>query len=87
MGNYHPISIKNGIQTKTEMLSSKITEPEMQAEFQDGRRRHLGQSSARYKMGNYHPNLMKIGSQTKTGMLRSKVTKRKCAAKNCKLYM
>jgi hypothetical protein len=43
--------------------------------FQDGRRRHVGNSSACYKIGNYHPILMKIGTQTKTDMLSSKITK------------
>jgi hypothetical protein len=43
--------------------------------FQDGRRRHVGNSSACYKMGNYHPILMKIGTQTKKNMLSSKITK------------
>jgi hypothetical protein len=43
--------------------------------FQDGRRRHVGNSSACYKMGNYHRTLMKIGTQTKTDMLSSKVIK------------
>jgi hypothetical protein len=43
--------------------------------FQDGRRRHVGNSSECYKMGNYHPILIKFGTQTKTGMLSSKVTK------------
>jgi hypothetical protein len=43
--------------------------------FQDGRRRHVGNSSACYKMGNYHPISMKIGTQTKKNMLSSKVTK------------
>jgi hypothetical protein len=33
--------------------------------FQDGRRRHVGNSSECYKMGNYHPILMQIGTQTK----------------------
>jgi hypothetical protein len=48
--------------------------------FQDGRRRHVGNSSECYKMGNYHPILMKIGTQTKKNMLSSKITKRKCMA-------
>jgi hypothetical protein len=48
---------------------------ELQAKIQDGRRRHVGNSSACYKIGNYHPMSMKIGIQTKTGMLSSKVTK------------
>jgi hypothetical protein len=41
--------------------------------FQDGRRRHVGNSSERYKMGNYHPILMQIGTQTKKNMLSSKI--------------
>jgi hypothetical protein len=40
--------------------------------FQDGRRRHVGNSSECYKMGNYHPILMKIGTQTKKNMLKFK---------------
>jgi hypothetical protein len=43
--------------------------------FQDGRRRHDGNSSACYKMGNYHPILMKISTQTKKNMPSSKITK------------
>jgi hypothetical protein len=43
--------------------------------FQDGRRRHVGNSSECYKMGNYHPILMQIGTQTKKNILSSKVTK------------
>jgi hypothetical protein len=43
--------------------------------FQDGRRRHVGNSSECYKMGNYHPILMKIGPQTKKKMLSLKITK------------
>jgi hypothetical protein len=43
--------------------------------FQDGRRRHVGNSSECYKMGNYHPILMKIGTQTKKNMLSLKITK------------
>jgi hypothetical protein len=43
--------------------------------FQDGRRRHVGNSGACYKMGNYHRTLMKIGTQTKQNMLSSKVIK------------
>jgi hypothetical protein len=42
--------------------------------FQDGRR-HVGNSSACYKMGNYHRTLMKIGTQTKKNMLCSKIMK------------
>jgi hypothetical protein len=41
--------------------------------FQDGRRRHVGNSSACYKIGNYHPILMQlVGTQTKKNMLSSK---------------
>jgi hypothetical protein len=42
--------------------------------FQDGRRRHVGNSSERYKMGNCHPILMKIGTQTKKNVLSSNFT-------------
>jgi hypothetical protein len=45
--------------------------------FQDGRHRHVGNSSACYKMGNYHRTLMKISTQTKTDMLSLKVIKAK----------
>jgi hypothetical protein len=64
MGNYHMISIKIGTQTDIHMLNSNITKAEVYIKFQDGRRRHVGNSSACYKMGNYHPILMKIGAQT-----------------------
>jgi hypothetical protein len=43
--------------------------------FQDGRRRHVGNSSECYKMGNYHAILMKIGTQTKKSMPSSERTK------------
>lgn len=43
--------------------------------FQDGRRRHAGNSSACYKKGNYHLILMKIGTQTKKNMQSLKITK------------
>jgi hypothetical protein len=51
----------------------KNTTPEVTDRFQDGRRRHVGNSSECYKMGNYHPILMQIGTQTKKKMLSSKV--------------
>jgi hypothetical protein len=41
MGNYHPILMKIGAQTKKSMLSSKVTKAEVQANFQDGRCRHF----------------------------------------------
>jgi hypothetical protein len=44
MGNYHPISIKIGTQTKKNVLSSKVTKAEVTDRFQDGRRRHVGNS-------------------------------------------
>jgi hypothetical protein len=56
--------MKISTQTKKSMLSSKLTKAEMMDRFQDGRR-HVGNSSACYKMGNYHPIPMKIGTQTK----------------------
>jgi hypothetical protein len=74
MGNYHPILMKIGTQTKKNMLSSKVTIPEAYAKLQDGRRRHFGNSSACYKMGNYNPILTKIGTQTKENMLSLEVT-------------
>jgi hypothetical protein len=40
--------------------------------FQDGRRRHVGNSSECYKMRNYHPILMQIITKTKKNMLSSK---------------
>jgi hypothetical protein len=42
--------------------------------FQDGRRRHVGNSSECYKMGIYHPILMQIGTQTKKIMPSSEIT-------------
>jgi hypothetical protein len=51
----------------------KNATPEVTDRFQDGRRHHVGDSIACYKMGNYHPILMKIGTQTKKSMLSSKV--------------
>jgi hypothetical protein len=58
MGNYQPILMQIGTQTKKNMLCSKITIPEVRIKFQDGRCRHLGNSSACNKMGNYHPILI-----------------------------
>jgi hypothetical protein len=75
MGNYHRTLMKIGTQTKTDMPSSKVRKAEVTDRFQDGRRRHVGNSSACHKMGNYHRTLMKIGTQTKTDMLSSKVIK------------
>jgi hypothetical protein len=49
--------------------------------FQDGRRRHVGNSSACYKMGIYHPILMKISTQTKKNMLSSKVIRAEAYSK------
>jgi hypothetical protein len=48
--------------------------------FQDGRRRHVGNPSACYKMGNYQMISIKIGTQTKKNMLKSKITKAKAQA-------
>jgi hypothetical protein len=90
MSKYHPILMKIGTQTKKSMLSSKVTKAEVTDLFQDGRRRrHVGISSACYKMGNYHPISMKIGTQTKKNMLSSKVIKaeaygKKAAKMKCK---
>jgi hypothetical protein len=81
MGNYHPILMQIGSQTKKNMLSLKITVPEVTIKFQDGRRRHIGNWRACYKMGNYHPILMQIGSQTKKSMPSSEITKPETFAK------
>jgi hypothetical protein len=42
MGNYHPILMQIGMQRKKNMLSLKITLPEVTIKFQDDRRRHIG---------------------------------------------
>jgi hypothetical protein len=53
----------------------KKAKPEVTDRFQDGRRRrHVGNSSACYKIGNYHPILIKIGKEAEKNMLSSKVT-------------
>jgi hypothetical protein len=41
MGNYHPILMQIGSKTKKNMLSLKITIPEVTIKLQDGRRRHF----------------------------------------------
>jgi hypothetical protein len=47
VGSSLPIKIKNA-------------QPKVIDRFQDGRRRHAGDSSACYKMGSYQPILMKF---------------------------
>jgi hypothetical protein len=42
--------------------------------IQDGRRRHVGNSSECHKMGSYNPILMKVGTKAKNNMLSSKIT-------------
>jgi hypothetical protein len=42
MGNYNTILMQIGTQTKKNTLKLKITIPEVTIEFQDGRRRHIG---------------------------------------------
>jgi hypothetical protein len=44
MGNYHPIAMKIGTQTKKNILSSKVTKAEVTDRYQDGRCRHVGTS-------------------------------------------
>jgi hypothetical protein len=44
MGKYHPIVMKSGTQTNKNMLSLKVTIPEVTIKFHDGRRRHVGNS-------------------------------------------
>jgi hypothetical protein len=65
MDNHHMILMKYDTQTKKIMLSSKVRKADIIDCFQDGRLRHVGNSSACYKMGNYHLISMKIGTQTK----------------------
>jgi hypothetical protein len=81
MGNYHPILMQIGTQTKKNMLSSKFalldnTGSDWKIQIPDDgrRRRPFGNWSACYKMGNYHPILMQIGTQTKKNMLSLKIT-------------
>jgi hypothetical protein len=81
MGSYHPILMQIGTQTKKNMLSLKITIPELETKFQDIRRRHFGNSSACNKMGNYNPILMQIAIQTKKSMPSSEITKPETFAK------
>jgi hypothetical protein len=76
MGNYHPILMQIGTQTKRNMLSLKVTTTELQIKFQDGRR-HVGNSSECYKVGNYHPNLMNIGIHTEKSMPSLEITNQK----------
>jgi hypothetical protein len=75
MGNYHPILMKIGTQTKIDMLSSKSQKRKYRPIFKLAAAASFGNSSACYKMGNYRPFLMKFGSQTKTDMFSSIVTK------------
>jgi hypothetical protein len=65
--------MKFDTQTKKNMLSSKATKAGMIDRFQDGRRHHVGNSSACYRMGNYHPIAIKIGTQAKINILSLKV--------------
>jgi hypothetical protein len=81
MGNYHPILMQIGTQTNKNILSLKITIPELETKFHVIRRRHFGNSSACYKMGNYNPILMQIAIQTKKSMPSSEITKPETFAK------
>jgi hypothetical protein len=77
MAKYHPILMEFDTQTKKKILNSKVTKAEIIDRFQDDCYRHVGNSSACYKIGNYHPISMQIDKQTKKNILSSKVTKRK----------
>jgi hypothetical protein len=55
------------------MLNSKVAKGGMID--QDGRRRHVGNSSACFKMGNYQPISTKVGTQTKKIIRSLKVKK------------
>jgi hypothetical protein len=65
-------------------VSSKFTKAEMVDRFQDGRHRHVGKSSACYKISNYHRTLMRIGTQLQQNMLSSKVLKAEAYGKSSK---
>jgi hypothetical protein len=52
MGNYNPILMQIGIQTKKPMPSSEIKKPEALAKFQDDRRHHFVKINECYKMRN-----------------------------------
>jgi hypothetical protein len=52
----------------------KNATPEVTNRFQDGCRRHVGNSSECYKMDKYHPILMQIDTQTKKNMPSLEVT-------------
>jgi hypothetical protein len=81
MGNYYPILMQIGTQTKKNMWSLKVTIPELLTKFEDGRLRHFGNSSACNKMGNYNPILMQIAIQTKKSMPSSEIAKPETFAK------
>jgi hypothetical protein len=49
----------------------KNAKAEVSDRFQEGRRCHVGNSSACHKMSNYHPILMKTGTQAKKNMFKS----------------
>jgi hypothetical protein len=46
IGNFHPILMQIGTQTKKSMPSSEITKAEVQANFQDGLHCRFGNSNA-----------------------------------------
>jgi hypothetical protein len=50
-------------------LPESDSEKNVTDRFQDGRRRHVGDSSECYQMGNYHSIAMKIATQTMQNML------------------
>jgi hypothetical protein len=81
MGNYHPILMQSGTQTKKYMLSLKITIPELFTKFQNIRLCHVGNSRACNKMGNYNPILMQIAIQANKSMPSSEITKPETFAK------
>jgi len=72
--------MKFGTQTKKDMPSPKSQKRGIPPFFQDGRRRHLWNSSACYKIGISHWILMKFGTQTNEITPSSKITKSWCAA-------
>jgi hypothetical protein len=75
MGNYHPILLQIGTQTKKNVLSSKFILPEVWAKFQDGRRPPFGNWIACNKMSNCNRISMQIAIQTKKSMPSSEIAK------------
>jgi hypothetical protein len=67
MGNYHPISMKIGTQTKKKFSAQKSQKRKSPTAFKMAGAAML--ELLWYVMGNHHRTLMKIGTQTKQNKL------------------